>query len=302
MSFEIKNKGKLGEQVQKAASRQLDRALSTLRRRSNSARSRDAAVHNARKRLKEVRALLRLVREGLGEKPFRRENEALRDAARPLSELRDATALLEALEALQEHYARTVNKDTFKSARTGLRRRRTAIRDRVLIQGHALEKAAKGVKEVRSRANDWDLQRGSWQTLQSGLQRAYKKGHKAMTVSAGDTTDENLHEWRKRAKDIRYQLELLEPLWPEVMKATAAQAKNLTELLGDDHDLAVLRGLLDRELKETVPHEAAETLKGLIDSRRTELQHSAMALSEKLFAESPGQFVDRLRTYWKTAA
>jgi CHAD domain-containing protein len=302
MSFEIDSRGDLRKQVRKAAAGQLDKALKALRPRSSSASSRDASVHNSRKRLKETRALLRLVRKGLGEKKFIRENTTLRDAARPLSEVRDATALLEALQSLQERYAGTVNKNTFKSARKALRRRRLSIRERILVKDKALTRSATVVKKVRNRAGEWDLQHGSWQVLQSGLHRAYKQGHRAMIDASKDSTDENLHEWRKRAKDLRYQLELLEPLWPEVMEATAEQAETLTDLLGDDHDLAVLRGLLDNELKETVTNEANETLKGLIDSRRADLQHSAMSLSEKLFAESPGQFVERIRTYWKSAA
>jgi len=302
MSFRLDNRGDLRKQVRKAACRQLDKAIKALGPRSDSARSKDAAVHTARKRLKEVRALLRLVRDGLGKKKFKHDNKTLRDAARPLSEVRDAAALLEALKSLEERYAGTVNRNTFKSARKALRLRRTAIRRHIVRKGNTLPKAASAVKKVRARAEQWDLRRGAWQVLQSGLHRAYKQGHRAMTAACKDASDKNLHEWRKRAKDLRYQLELLEPLWPEVMKTTAAQAEALTDLLGDDHDLAVLRGLLDKELKEAMAEAAGETLKGLIDGRRTDLQHSAANLSEKLFAESPRQFVERLETYWKATA
>lgn len=301
MPFEIDNHGNLQKQVRNAASLQLDKALQSLHP-DETAASRDESVHNARKRLKEVRALLRLVREGLGPKRFDKENKTLRDAARPLSELRDSAALLESLQSLEEHYSGTASPDTFKSVRGDLQRRRSAIRERILIENKALERAEAFVKKVRGRAGRWDLEGGSWQILKAGLHRAYERGHKAMVNASGNATDENLHEWRKRAKDLRYQLELLEPLKPQVLKATATDAETLTDLLGDDHDLAVLRGLLDEELKDTVTHEAAETLKGLIDSRRADLQHSAMALGEKLFAETPGRFVDRIKAYWKTAA
>jgi CHAD domain-containing protein len=302
MSFQLENRGDLRKQVRKAAARQLDKVLKALRPRSDSARSKDAPVHTARKRLKEVRALLRLVRDGLGKRKFKRENKALRDSARPLSEVRDASALLEALQSLQDIYSGTVNENTFKAARKALRRRRIIIRQRVLIQGKALARSAAVVKKVRARADRWELRRGAWDVLHAGLHRTYKLGHRSMIAACYDASDENLHQWRKRAKDLRYQLEVLEPLSPEVMKAAAAQAKALTDLLGDDHDLAVLRHLLDNELKGSVKDEAAEILKGLIDARRADLQHSAATLSEKVFAESPHQFVHRLKTYWKAAA
>jgi CHAD domain-containing protein len=250
-----------------------------------------------------VRALLRLVRDALHEKEFHRENKTLRDAARPLSEVRDSSALLEALQSLQKHYAGAVNQNTFESAKKALRHRRARIRDRVLLKGKALARAAAEVRKVRNRAEIWDLQGGgSWQVLQTGLHRAYKRAQSAMTNASRDSTDANLHEWRKRVKDLRYQLELLQPLWPEDMKATTGNAETLTDLLGDDHDLAVLRALLDSQLKEAVTNETSETLKGLIDSRRADLQHSAMSLGEKLFAESPGQFVEWIKTSWQIAA
>jgi len=302
MPFKLDSQGDLRKQLRKAASGQLDKALKALRPRSHTARAKDASVHTSRKRLKEVRALLRLVRDGIGEKQFNRENKTLRDAARPLSEVRDATALIEALQSLQKRYAGTVNTSTFKSARKALGQRRTRIRRHILLTGKVLTKTAFVVEKARNRAEQWNLKVGPWKVLQSGLHRSYKQGYKAMTDASKEASDEHLHEWRKRVKDLRYQLELLEPLWPEVMGVTAKQAKTLTELLGDDHDLAVLRGLLENELKETLKDEAVKILQGLIDSRRADLQHSALSLSEKLFAESPEQFVERIKTYWKAAA
>ena len=123
-----------------------------------------------------------------------------------------------------------------------------------------------------------------------------------MANALKDPSDANLHEWWKRVKDLRYQLELLEPLWPDVMKVAADQANTLSDLLGDDHDLAVLRELLGSDFKDVLQIEAVETLQALIDRRRADLQHSSASLSEKLFAESPRQFVGRIKAYWNAAA
>ena len=302
MSFELDNQRSLGKQVRKVALKQLSHALSEFRLKPHSPGVRDASVHTARKRIKEVRALLRLVRNGVGEKQFDRENRALRDAARPLSEVRDGAALLDALRALEERYSGEIKKGAFKPLREALQKRRRSLRRRILQKGDAVRKSATAVKAVRDRAAQWDLKSGAWKVLQAGLRRAYKKGHAAMTGALKDPSDEKLHEWRKRVKDLRYQLELLEPVWPDVMKATAEQANALSDLLGDDHDLAVLRELLGGELKDVLSKEASETLLALIDRRRTDLQRSSASLSEKLFAESPKQFEGRLKVYWKAAA
>src|SRR5262245_49812018 len=98
MPSEPENPRDAGEHVCRAATRQLNKALKALGRETKTSRSQDASVHTARKRLKEVRALLRLIRSELGETVFNQNNRDLRDVARPLSELRDATALLKALE------------------------------------------------------------------------------------------------------------------------------------------------------------------------------------------------------------
>ena len=51
------------------------------------------AIHQTRKCIKRLRAVLRLVRPGIGEHAFKRENARLRDAARLLSKSRDRTVL-----------------------------------------------------------------------------------------------------------------------------------------------------------------------------------------------------------------
>src|SRR2546430_1303607 len=61
----------------------------------------DKAVHEARKDMKKLRALVRLMRPELGGKAYRRENARFREVARSLSGVRDAKAMLEALDALE---------------------------------------------------------------------------------------------------------------------------------------------------------------------------------------------------------
>src|SRR5437762_1561268 len=62
----------------------------------------DEAVHRARKRLKKARAGLRLLRKALGGRAYDRENACCRDAARPLTEVRDARVLVDTLDQLAE--------------------------------------------------------------------------------------------------------------------------------------------------------------------------------------------------------
>lgn len=309
MSFQLENRRAVGKQVRKVVEKRLQRAIKALQARPLKRKAGDESVHTARKRLKEVRALLRLVRDDLGAKRFSHENRALRNGARPLSEVRDASALIGAFRSLQNDYAGEVGVSTFQEVRKALLADRSRIRRRVLKRDRALGKAASAVKRIqgRCRVTDWQLRHSSWKAVLSGLRRTYKQCVKTKRIALEESSDENLHEWRKRTKDLRYQLELLRPLWPEAMTTTAQQAKKLTELLGDDHDLAVLRGLLAHKLlahklKDITGAKTTATLTALIDRRRKDLQKQAKSLGAKLFAESAEQFIGRVKTYWTAAA
>src|SRR5262245_53322072 len=141
MSFEIEAQRGLAKQVRKVACKRLDKALRALRTTSRSSRSLDDAVHKGRRHIREARALLRLVRAGLGTKAYQRENRELRDAAGPLSEVRDSKALVDALKSLEKHFARQIRARALGPVMTALRERRDTTRRRVLTKGRALGRA-----------------------------------------------------------------------------------------------------------------------------------------------------------------
>jgi CHAD domain-containing protein len=168
----------------------------------------------------------------------------------------------------------------------------------VLKKDHAVSDIARRVRAAQKRVPRWPLQRRGWKAIEGGLRKVYQQGRRALEVVRSDTTDEALHKWRKRAKDLRYELELLQTIWPEMIKPLAEQAHHLTDLLGEDHDLAVLR-LLAQDESDGGSSIDSELLFALIDERRSALQREASELGKKLYEERDGKFVDRLRGYWK---
>src|SRR4051812_3510447 len=102
MAFQIDTHKNLAKQVRKVACKRLDKTRTALRTKSHDPRTLDKAVHPARRHIREVRALLRLVRDALGEKTYKRDNDTLRKVSRPLSEVRDATALVDAFRSLEK--------------------------------------------------------------------------------------------------------------------------------------------------------------------------------------------------------
>src|SRR5262249_52782214 len=110
---------------------------------------------------------------------------------------------------------------------------------------------------------------------------------------------ETLHEWRKQAKYLRYQLEILRPLWPDQIGELAHEADRMGVLLGDDHDLVLLRQKLKSDADHFDNKTDLETLAALIDRRRAGLAQEAMQLGRRFFRETARNFQRRLKGYWK---
>jgi CHAD domain-containing protein len=294
MAFRLKAGKSVGQGVKRVVRRQLDKALELLRSQGGG----DEAVHDARKTFKKVRAVLRLVRGEIGGTAYRRENRRFRDAARPLTEVRDAKALVEALDQLAERYPHEGGASV-AAARKGLQSDRRAIRKRVLRDGRAIPAVVSEVEAARDRLRGWSIPHKGWSALSGGIKETYRRGRRALAAAGEDATPENLHEWRKQAKYLWHQLQLLEPVWPGVMEELAQEVEALADLLGDDHDLVVLRQRLAASPEGFGGKAGPGTLLALIDRRRGELEEEAFALGRRLYADRPKEFTNRLREYWK---
>jgi CHAD domain-containing protein len=133
--------------------------------------------------------------------------------------------------------------------------------------------------------------------VKDGLRRSYKRGRVALKASRRSPTDERLHEWRKRAKDLWYQVRLFKKSWPPVLKAWLDESHALTEALGKDHDYAMLSSTL-AERKIVVDSRLRTSLVGRINRQRDELQQTAWTIGDRIYAERPRWFGCRMRGYW----
>ncbi len=294
MSYRLQTDEAVPVGLRRSAREQLDRAIDEL-----SIRIDDdpvEAVHDARKALKKFRSLLRLGRATLNRGERRRENAALRSAGRELSAARDAEVMLEATDDLADQFAGRVPKTTFDTIRRHLEAQRDQARRRLLDSG-LTGQVAEELKAVRSRIDDWTLGRGGWKAIEPGLRRSYARGQAGLREARSHPTVESLHDWRKRTKDLWYHLRLLKPVAPGIVGGAAKEADELSKLLGDDHDLAVLRESLERsggDLKVDV-----DAVLALIDHRREQLQAEAVLRGQRLYAERPKAFVARMHGYWQ---
>jgi CHAD domain-containing protein len=297
MSFQLRPEESLRKSLRRIVRKQIDTVLEEL---VTSKGPRDEVVHEVRKSFKKIRAVLRLVRPVIGAKFYRRENTCFRDAGRPLTEVRDARILIETLDKLVEHFQEHVAGRSFADVRKALQDNLRAVRTRVLDEHHALVVVAETVRQARERVKSWTDVADKWSSMDAGLQDTCRKARAAFRDAAADSGVAKLHEWRKQVKYLRYQFEVLRPLWPERMEELATEADRMGDLLGDDHDLAVLRQLLTGDPQAVADDGERETLLALIDRRRAELEQEVLLLGERFFQDRPGELVRRLKGYWKT--
>ncbi len=280
--------------VLRVVTEQLDGAVAKL---TATGGDRVEAVHGARKHVKKARSALRLVRGELAAKTYRKENDRLRAAARELSGPRDAQVAVTALDRLRAADEGDVAPRVWARVREVLDDRRQAAGEAVLGQGGTAAAVAERLAAARDRLARLDLDRGGWKALRGGLGREYARGLDARAAAGRKPTADNLHAWRRRVKDGWYHTRLLESVWPAPMEQVAAEAQRLSELLGDDHDLANLRATLTGDAGALGVD--LDGLLAILDARRWALQAEALLLGDRLYAEAPKAYVARLGTYWR---
>jgi CHAD domain-containing protein len=292
-SYRILQPDHLTDEVRRIATDQVERGLADL-----DGDDPNEGVHQVRKRCKKFRALMRLVRDADAEL-YQRENAAFRDIARRASHLRDDAAMVEAYDELAAAYADHVDLASFTPVRDALVARRD---DAAPDVDDALAAMRSDLEAARGRIATWELPGDGFELLAGGLERTYRRSRDRHRDAYADGTTEAFHEWRKRVKYHRYQVRLLQDAWPAVLKARRQELHTLGELLGDDHDLAVLRARLHAEPEEHGGTDLVAAITGLLDRRRATLQVRADHLGARMFAEKPGAFVERIGTYWEAWA
>jgi CHAD domain-containing protein len=295
-SFRIDPGAPVPDEVRRVARGRIDHALEELRGKTDS--SREEAVHEARKDMKKLRALLRLVRGEVGDRVYGAENESFRDIARELAGLRDADVMLVTLGDLERRYGELPG--------AGNRLRPALVAHRFRASAGSLKPASKvaaeSLADARDRVEDWPLDTDGFEAFEDGLGRIYRHGRRDFHAAQKLPSAEHMHEWRKRVKDLWYHVLLLQDIWTPVMSSLSDEAHELSDRLGDDHDLAVLREWAHRHAADL--NGSDPVLRGfdvLLQSRRRELQEEAFEYGARLYADKPSVFVGRLEDWWEAA-
>lgn len=267
---------------------QIERAEQEL----SSTGDRAVAVHEMRKSMKRCRALLRMVRPAIGGNIFHGENARFRSAAHHLGGARDQHVIMETLAKL-EAADDGANAPMFVKARKAI-----ADRGDTGVTPGAIAETLKLLEEGREALQGIEFGgETGFAMVREGLEETYRRGRKAFRTAYDHATDEHVHEWRKTVQQHWRQMAALEVSWPDTMKARAGMARRLSQLLGDDHDLAVLIAFASGHLD-------TKTARGLIASARAaqaRIRVEAQPLGSQLYYEKPKALGARIAHYWHSA-
>lgn len=255
-------------------------------------------VHNARKRLKRMRAVLRLVRDDIGADRFEAENVFLRDCGRELAELRDTKVAIETLDTLMERIGPDLEPDAFASIRGRLVERFEDTAHRHLVVERRHERVAAALEGSAGRIELWPIGTDRFGTIGPGIRRVYRRGRKRRDQAYADPSFERFHEWRKRVKYLWNQVHVLEVTVPRMLTPLAEHLERIADLVGDSTDLAELALWLHNDDTVIADARSRELLLDLIGARRSALRAIARPLADEVWAEAPDDFVDRLAGYW----
>ncbi|HEY2397468.1 MAG TPA: CHAD domain-containing protein [Solirubrobacteraceae bacterium] len=286
------------------------------------------AVHDTRKALKRLRALMRLLEKELPPRSFAVENACLRDMARRLAAARDAEVMLGTLEQLLSRHPRKLGR---RRSLARLRQQLAAERDRAAADAMLGDAAARRavieeLRASRARVLQWRLpERPGMELASEGLGRIYRQGrkrHRRAARGRGERT-RAMHEWRKRVKDLRHVAEMLDRRDPvgcgdrgrrggtgrgrklreaARIRRLAKRADALGEVLGEDHDLAVFAERIRSDRGIQLGRRARRGLLRSIRRRRRTLRRRALRDGARLYRRRPKAFVARVREAYARGA
>lgn len=290
MSYRLQEAEELPTGVQRIAHEQLSRALDRLREMTDP----EQDVHDTRKRCKKLRGLVRLVRPAIGDQ-YRTSNHTFRDAARLLAPYRDAHALLACFDDLIMTHGHLLPDRSVDAVRDRLKWEADAASLRLRGDTEAVERAVGLLAQGRDLIDRWQVPDG-FPAVAGGLEKTYGRGVVAYDSVLGEAGPGGFHEWRKRVKYHWYHVRLLRNIAPALLRRRARILHDLSNGLGDGHDLHVLA----EHVRSWDGMNPADTRSCMIVAGgvRLELETRSIQVGARLFVEKPKLLVQRFSGWW----
>ncbi len=298
MAYRFERGETVPEGTRRITIEQIHRALNHL---GDADGDREEHIHESRKCMKRLRGLVRLVRAELGDETYRRENECFRDVSSILAGMRNAAALIEALDELLAWLGPRTPRSRFDNIRRWLiGRRDEAYGQSRPVDVRVEERAMSALSDAEKRLGSWSFSRDGFEALERGLRQVYARGRREYGEVQWRPAATVMHEWRKRVKYQWYHTQILRDTWPALMEVAEKELDQLGDLLGKDHDLAILSETVRGEFPRAKATSTIRALEHRVAERRASYHNECLVLGQRIYAERPTAFVRRLDGYWRS--
>ncbi len=291
MGYRLKLREPLPDGLKRVFREQIQSALELCR---HPAKQRGITVHEVRKHLKKLRAAMRLTVGEVGKSQHAREDRCVREIGRLVSDLRDAQVRLQTLIQLRDETAKGSSENHFARIEELLSLERESFS--AAFDGWQKQAIPK-LERVGERLSKWPLDRITWKQICGAVEKIYKRGQRGLAKTISKPVPENFHAWRKRVKDLWYQLRILQPLNRVVLQEIAHGAETLGELLGREHDLDFLLARLEKERGDEALRDELMQLRKIIRKRSRKLHRDALELGRRFYAEPSKAFAKRISIF-----
>jgi CHAD domain-containing protein len=292
MAYQIRPDETIADGMRRLARKELRRAAEALATMSPG----DEAIHEARKSVKKVRAIMSLIEADAGRLGDCRKR--LRRANRTLSGPRDADATLSILKTLTTKMPRLLSEHTFASVRHRLSVNKQSAMEAAECQG-AWGKVGRELEKIRQDVKGWRPDHRGFRALQAGIRSAHRRGRKRLADAQSRQGATEFHEWRKEMKGWWYALRLIQACNSSVRRDADALHRAETEL-GDDHNLVVLCAELSKAPSLLGGPEGLDRLRRHVNRYQSGLRKKAIAGTRAIYRRKSREYVRELERAWKT--
>ena len=295
MAFRLKRGASISSEVRRIVLKQLEAAISELH--SVGDPQSDDAVHDARRRVKKIRAIIRLVRPVL-DKEYRTVDRDLSTVSRLLAPVADGRGLVETLTELEHRYPASLPKRALAAARVGVLRNGARADHDAHARG-VLKIAAGTLRSERSRVKRWRVRGEGFRAVAPGLEESYRRARRMMIATWSKPKPSHFHTWRRYVKDHWFHVRLLEGRCGNNLVGYERRIEALDGILGEYHNVILLRELLGTD--GSLPREEAARCLRVVSRYQRVLRRHAEILGARIYTERPRRFVRRVRHLWRDA-
>jgi len=256
-------------------------------------------IHEIRKTVKRIRAVLKLIRDEIGYSNYYRENSFYRDLGRSLSGVRDSYVLGEVFSSLHERFPDAMKEKDYEAITGTLTRKVERELSDFTEKKGGFDSIHRELDCASGRVEQYCRLRNDFISVEKGIKRIYRRGSRYLSRVRKEFDTAEFHEYRKNTKYLLHQVEIIQPIYPRVLKSYAKSIDKHAELLGETRDYDRLEAYLHDQAGNVIRNAVKSSILGKIENHRGVLLQKIFSKSSLIYAENPKKFVKRLGNYWE---